>query len=471
MPTHIHLIGAGGAGLSGAAILLLERGHTVTAYDREASSFTEQLSGKGLTVTLGESVETLLPEGAELVVRSAAVDDDDPQVSAARKRGLRVIKYAELLGCLGNERLLAVAGTHGKTTTSWMLYHALRGLAGQLTNAGSLATPGALVGGIDTFSGSNAVAPGKNGWLSIEACEYDRSFLNLAPRGAVITNVEADHLDYFGTYQAVCEAFARFADRVHPEGLLVVGKNTPGMVEAAASCDVWRIGRELQYETVRETHGYFHFHVRGPGWQTELIRLTVPGVFNVENAACAIGLAVGLVAREQGIPLDAASAIVGESLREFVGVKRRFEPWGLIAGVELVHDYAHHPTEIRATIAAARRAMPGKPLHVLFQPHQYSRTARFLGAFVESFAGAESVVVADVYGARTHIDEQTAGAKELAELIQETGVKATAGGSLEASRELYETHLTGGTGALILGAGDIDTIRDELTANLALRGA
>jgi len=160
---------------------------------------------------------------------------------------------------------------------------------------------------------------------------------------------------------------------------------------------------------------------------------------------------------------------VGEGLREFVGVKRRFEPWGLISGIEVIHDYAHHPTEIRATIEAARRAMPGRPLQVLFQPHQYSRTARFLNAFVDSFAGVESVVVADVYGARNHIDEQTAGATELARLIEKTGVKAVAGGSLSSCCKLFEARLSGGMGALVLGAGDIDTIHDELTANLALR--
>ncbi len=471
LPKHIHLLGAGGAGLSGAAVLLLERGHVVTGCDREASSFTEKLSARGLTVQIGESTADALPKTAEMIVRSAAVDDDDPQVALARSKKIPVIKYAELLGHLGAERTLAVAGTHGKTTTSWMLHHALRGLAsGQLVAGATECAPGALVGGLDTYSDTNAIAPEKNGWLSVEACEYDRSFLNLSPRGAIITNVEADHLDYFGTFEAVCEAFARFANRVDRNGLLVVGKNVPGMVEEAAACEVWRIGREIHFESVRETHGYFHFRVRGPGWQTNLIRLAVPGLFNVENASCAIGLALGLVARDEELTPSLASKLAGEALREFVGVKRRFEPWGQVSGVELVHDYAHHPTEIRATLAAARRAMPGRPLHVLFQPHQYSRTARFLNAFVESFAGAESVVVADVYGARTHIDEQTAGAKELAELIQKTGVDAVAGGSLAESRELFEARLSGGTGALILGAGDIDTIRDELKHNLALRG-
>lgn len=422
-------------------------------------------------MTLGTSTAAALPEDAELVVRSAAVDDQDEQVQAALKRGLPVLKYAELLGVLCTDRTLAVAGTHGKTTTSWMLAHALRGVARAARQAGAEnVAPGAVIGGVDVYHGTNAIAPEAGGWMAVEACEYDRSFLNLSPRGAIITNVEADHLDYFGSERAVRDAFARFADRIHREGLLIVGKDVPDLVEQAAPCEVWRIGREIHVDRVRETHGYFHLHVRGPGWKTGLIRLGVPGQFNVENAACALGLALGLASRDDRIMSSVASDYAGASLREFVGVKRRFEHWGLHAGVELVHDYAHHPTEVRATIEAARRALPGKPIHVLFQPHQHSRTARFLDEFVESFAGVESVVVADVYGARTHIDHQAAGAAELAKRLRETGIDAEAGGDLAKSCEVFEQRLRGGSGALILGAGDVDNVRDDLIQKLALRG-
>ena len=221
---------------------------------------------------------------------------------------------------------------------------------------------------------------------------------------------------------------------------------------------------------MRETHGYWHLHVRGPGWKTGLIRLGVPGLFNVENAACALGLALGLASRDDRILQPVASDYAGTALREFVGVKRRFELWGMHAGVELVHDFAHHPTEVRAVIDAARRSMPGKPLHVLFQPHQHSRTARFLDDFVESFEGVESVVVTDVYGARAHIDHQAAGSEELARRLREKGIDAVAAGDLASSCEVYEQRLHGGSGALILGAGDIDTLRDDLIEKLALRG-
>lgn len=469
-PRHVHLCGAGGAGLSGIFKLLSERGHRVTGHDRAASRFTAELESLGARLELGESHADALPAATELVVRSAAIADDDPQIVRARERSVPVIKYAAALGRLGGERTLAVAGTHGKTTSSWMLHHALRGVAGAQGAERPELAPGALIGGVDRSLETNAIAPGPRGWFAVEACEYDRSFLNLDPRGAIITNIEPDHLDYYRTFEALLDAFCRFADRLHPDGLLVLGRDVPELVETAAPCDVWRVGREIHTDLQRETHGYFHLRVRGPGWMTPVLRLGVPGMFNVDNAACAIALAMGQAAREDKVNVEEAAAAVGTCMRAFVGVERRFEPWGLVGGVEIVHDYAHHPTEVSATINAARRAMPGKPLHVLFQPHQESRTARFLDDFVESFRGVESVIVADVYGARAHIDSRAAGAEELARRIQRTGVDAVAPGDLEAStKELFQ-RLLGGSGALILGAGDVDSIRDDLLEKLALRG-
>jgi len=234
----------------------------------------------GLDIVLGESRAELLPADAELVVRSAAVPNDDPQVRAALARGIPVWKYAEALGRLCPAgRTLAVAGTHGKTGSSWMLWHALEGIGARLRAP----ITGALIGGTCRRLHTNALAGKRGGLFCVEACEYDRSFLQLAPLGAIVTNVEEDHLDYYGSFAAIKIAFARFADRVSADGLLVLGREVPPEVEHAARATVWRLGRELEVELLGETRGAFCLRLLGPGWATPPLQLTIPGHFSVEN--------------------------------------------------------------------------------------------------------------------------------------------------------------------------------------------
>ncbi|MCA9003060.1 MAG: hypothetical protein KDB61_14140, partial [Planctomycetes bacterium] len=399
-----------------------------------------------------------LPEDVEIVIRSAAVGDDDPQVMVARERGLPVWKYAEFLGWLGHSLpVLAVAGTHGKTTSSWMLHHAMSGVD-RLMGEGATRT-GILVGGLHQQLRINAVAPEGPGSLVLEACEYDRTFLRLNPTGAIITNVEADHLDYYGDLAAIHKAFACFASQISSTGLLVVGSQVPDVVVEAAECDVWRIGKELVVETRNQRRGLSTFSLKGPGWNISRVQLALPGNFNVENAAGALALTMGL-AQRRGLDLTRAAELASIGIQSFTGTVRRFESWGTHGGVEVVHDYAHHPTEVRVTLDTARRTMPGKPIHVLFQPHQYSRTARFLHEFADSLRGAARVVVADVYGARAHIDHTSAGADELVEALIHAGVPAVRGGDLLRSTETFAHGLKGVCGGLVLGAGDIDGIQD-----------
>ncbi len=464
LPLRLHLVGVGGAGLSGAARLLLARGHRLSGHDREASPFSDSLEELGLPVTLGPSRAEALPAGTQALVRSAAVPLDDPQVVRAREQGLPILKYAELLPLLTPRgRTLGVAGTHGKTTTSWLLYHALRGIEGP--------RPGALVGGLERSLGTNALDAAEGGWFAVEACEYDRSFLRLKPAGGIITNLEPDHLDYYKSFENLRAAFARFADRIDGRGLLILGEGVGDLVETSARCEVWRLGRELRIDLLGERRGHFGFRLRGPGWATPPIALGLPGRFNVDNAALALGLAIGLAGRELAGDLGAAAACAATTLGEYRGAVRRFEPWGEVGDVAVVHDYAHHPTEVRATLEAARRVYPGSELHVLFQPHQYSRTARFLAEFVESLRGADRVVVADVYGARNHIDEVTADAHDLAQRVRRAGVAAEPGGDLASSTRALVEGLPSRRPllCLILGAGDIDGIRDDLLDRLALR--
>jgi UDP-N-acetylmuramate--alanine ligase len=466
------------------ARLLVAAGHRVSGHDRTISDFTRSLREIGLEVAIGKSRGDLLPREAQMVGYSAALDSDDPQLQEARRRGLPTIKYAELLGMVcPSGRSLATAGTHGKTTVSWMTYHALAGLAETAAEQWRAASPehrtaellpGALIGGTCRLLGLNATSPGSRGWFAVEACEYDRSFLNLRPRGAVITNVEADHLDYYGSLDAIEQAFGRFVSSLGPDGLLVVGRDVPEVVTSAAACPVWRIGRELRVELLGQQQGRFRFRLLGPGWATPPIGLHLPGAFQVENAALALGLVIGLAAPELGVEPNIAAQACARALARFRGVGRRFEPWGTAGGCEVIHDYAHHPTEVQVVVEAARRSLPGKPLHVLFQPHQHSRTARFMDEFVESLRGVERVVVADVYGARTAIDAQgreAGGVSELVARLRRAGVLAEAGGPPAAAASILAAGLPAESAALVLGAGDIDGIKDELLHDLALRGA
>ena len=466
---RVHLLGAGGAGVSAIGLLLEARGHRVTGHDAAGGPFVGPLLDRGLGIAVGASRAEDLPADAQVVVRSAAVPGDDPQVLAAEARGLPVLRYKQALGLLTTDRAeaLAVAGTHGKTSTTWLLYEALRGLDRACPDQPA---SGVLGGGLHRGLGRNAAAPGPGGLMAVEACEYDRTFLELSPRGGIVTNLEEDHLDYYGTLDNLHAAFARFVAKIHPTGLLVLAADAPAFLEEAARCETWRLGREFELELHGEDRGHFHIAVRGPGWSTPTVRLQVPGRFNADNAAVAVALAVGLRARGQSASRCAELAReAAQGVARFEGAGRRFERWGTPAGIPVVHDYAHHPTEVRVTLEAARRVFPGAPVHVLFQPHQASRTARFLPEFIESLRGADRVVVADVYGARRHIDRVTAGAFEIVQGLKLAGLDAVEGGDLAGATAAFTEGLQAAEerpAALVLGAGDIDSIRPTLLANL-----
>ncbi len=474
-PRRVHLLGGGGAGVSAIARLLVDHGHAVSAHDRGESEHTQRLREWGVALEIGPQQGARVPADAQLVVRSAAVSADDSSVRSALERGVPVLKYAEALARVAPVgRTLAIAGTHGKTTTSWMTYYALRGMADDAVAAGGdevQIAPGAIIGGACRRLGTNALTPGSRGWFAVEACEYDRSFLQLSPHAAAITNIEADHLDYYGSLEAIKSAFSRFADRVAQNGVLVLGRDVPRGVENAARCKVWRVGRELKVRLLAERAGYFSFELEGPEFHSGPLELGAPGHFNVDNAACALGLAVAAAAPACGLEFQAAAQAAARSLARYQGAQRRFERWGEVGDVALIHDYAHHPTEVRVTLETARRVFPGRALHVLFQPHQHSRTAHFLEEFAQALRLGDQVVVADVYGARAHLGERSAGSPELVERLANLGVQAQAGGdALEAAR-CAALAVRAPTALLVLGAGDIVRVQDALLAHLANRGA
>ena len=459
LPNRVHLLGVGGAGMSGLARLLVARGLDPSGHDRAESERLIDLRASSIKIDSGAGAT--LPNDAELVVRSAAVPDSDPQVVEARERGLAVIKYAAALGRITPEgRTLAVAGTHGKTSTSWLLMHALRGAT---SDSRGEDRPGALIGGECLELGTNAVAPGHEGPFVVEACEYDRSFLELTPRIAIITNVEADHLDCFGDFDGVVRAFSEFAARVDSDGLLVLGPDVPAAIEAAASCRVLRHGRDLRPTVTGHEAGRYRFDLEGPGYTVRAIELEVPGRFQVDNATLVVAAAVELLGADRAQRIAAG-------LSNYRGSGRRFEYWFETGPTLVVHDYAHHPTELRVTLQAAREVFAGKALHVLFQPHQYERTARFLDDFAASLAVADRVVVADVYGARAaDRDAPAASAEDLVARLEALGARAIHGGSLDASVSAVLDELPDETALLVVGAGDVETIRDDLVRRVALR--
>lgn len=386
---RVHLVGAGGAGMSALAELLLARGRPVSGSDAQDSPTLARLARAGAEVHVGHDPGHVA--GADTVVVSSAVRDGNPELDEARRRGLRVLHRAGLLAVLmRGYRAVCVAGTHGKTTTTAMLVVALR-------QAG--ADPSFALGGALAGSGEGA-HHGSGDLFVAEADESDASFLSYHPDVAVVTNVEPDHLDHYRTPEAVAAAFDAFARQVRPGGFVVACADDPGARRlagqlGAAGGDVRTYGTALDagYRMLDpwERGGQSGFTLAGGGHRVVGVRLAVPGRHNARNAAAALTAGLGL-----GLP----AADLRAGLAGFPGTRRRFELRGTAAGVRVYDDYAHHPTEVREVLRAARGVAGGGRLVVAFQPHLYSRTRDFAAEFGAALGLADDVVVLDVYGAR-----------------------------------------------------------------------
>ena len=397
-----HLIGVGGAGMSVVAALLADRGESVSGSDARASVTVEALRERGVSVAVGHDAAHVaaLPAGARVVV-STAVRESNPELAAARARGLEVLHRSQALAWLMRERrVVAVAGAHGKTTTSAML-------AVALTEAGlgpSFAIGGAVVGGPGALSGAGS---GTGDLFVAEADESDGSFLAYAPHVALVTNVEPDHLDHFGSREAFEQVFADFAARIRDGGTLVACLDDDGARRLAERVRAEGRVRVVTYGTSHEADvvldpvtGVVRFRVplgapdgAAPAVPDDgpRLELAVPGTHNLLNASGALAVLVLL-----GVPVSRAVA----GLAAFRGTGRRFEERGSVAGVRVVDDYAHHPTEVTALLRAARTVAGTGRVLVLFQPHLYSRTAHFASEFARALSLADLAVVTDVYAAR-----------------------------------------------------------------------
>ena len=385
---RLHFVGAGGVGMSGLAeILLLSTPLEISGCDRERSENTDRLTALGAKIAYGHDPAHV--EQADLVVISSAIAESSPEVEAARGKGIPVIRRAEMLAeIMRLKQGIAVAGTHGKTTTT-----SLTGMV--LTEAGF--DPTIVVGGRVRILGTNARL-GKGDFLVAEADEYDRSFLELTPVVAVVTNIEADHLDTYRDLADILDAFTIFANRVPFYGAVVACLDDPGVREIlprvkrrvvtyGESPEASLRAGEIRLEASGTTFDVWE----GTTWSLGTVRLPLPGRHNVLNALAAIA-----VGRELSIPFPT----IARALKDFTGVIRRFETKGERGGVLVLDDYAHHPTEITATLAAARQVHPGRRLVALFQPHLYSRTRDFAVEFGRSLAGCDLAIVTDIYPSR-----------------------------------------------------------------------
>jgi UDP-N-acetylmuramate--alanine ligase len=439
-PRPIHLVGIGGAGMSGLARLAAQAGYTVSGTDRDDSEVLAALRGLGVRAVVGHSADAVPPE-TETVVVSTAIAPDNPELAHARAAGLPVIHRAELLAeLMAGHRGLAVAGAHGKSTTSAML---------ALTLGGASACIGASLPG----GGGTGAAWGQGPWFVAEADESDRSLLDLAPEAAILLNVDHDHHTSYASIEEVEDVFREFVGRLPADGVLVVGPDRRAQaVAVAAHCPVRFVGDSAEADCRVEPDGLVL-----AGGREVALRLAVPGRHNRDNAACAV-----LLADWCGVAPETAAARLGA----FTGVGRRFELRGEAAGVRVVDDYAHHPAEIAATLAAAREGHDGR-IVVIFQPHLYSRTKALLPEFAEALSAADLVVVSEIYAAREAYDPSITG-RDVAAAIAPPAT-AIAAADLDDALDLVEPELRPGDLVLTVGAGDVTRLGQELVSRLQKR--
>ncbi|MGZ4121333.1 MAG: UDP-N-acetylmuramate--L-alanine ligase [Actinomycetota bacterium] len=446
----VHLIGVGGAGMSALAKVLLARGILVSGSDLKESADLAALRALGARISIGHEPSNI--GDAETVVVSSAIRATNPELRAAEAKGVRVLHRAQLLGMLMRDRRgIAVAGTHGKTTTTSMI-------ALILQRAGL--DPTFLVGGEVNERGTNA-HDGVGEWLVAEADESDGSFLWLGPEIAVVTSIEADHLDYYGTEADVRETFGAFMENVLPEGAIVACIEDAGVRSVIPRVDRRFVTYGLadgEWTANRApANGGQEMIVRRHGAVVGTIALPVGGAHNALNALAAVAAAT-----EVGVAFD----VVADALGKYGGVRRRFERRGVAAGVTVIDDYAHNPSKVRAAIAAAREQSPVR-LVAVFQPHLYSRTRHLGKDLGAALSGADIVVVTDVYGAREDPQPGITGKIVVDGLLDEAPRRSVA---YLPKRGDIVPYVTGrarpGDLVLTIGAGDVTMLCDEILLKL-----
>jgi UDP-N-acetylmuramate--alanine ligase len=450
---RVHFIGIGGCGMSGLAAMLLDGGAIVSGSEPNPNAQSLALAKRGAQISRDQMGE-LLSREVDLVVRTAAVPDTNREFLAAKAFGVRTIKYAQLLGEVMSERLgVAVAGTHGKSTTTAMIAYAL-------TRCG--ADPSFVVGGAVPQLGDGGSHSGSGDAFVAEACEYDRSFHHLHPHVAVITNIEEDHLDCYRDINEIVESFRRFAQLVPASGRIIANGKDPRVIEAlagvSAPMEFVAIGDGFSWSVrprgLDET-GCHSGDITYKGRAVAQIRLAVPGAHNLINATMAIAACTTC-----GVTPDRAA----EALATFRGVQRRMTEMGKINGATVVDDYGHHPTEIRATLQALRERYRPQRLLCVFQPHQHSRTRFLLDDFARSFESADETIVPEIYFVRdSDAERQRVSASDLVARISAQGRRARHLTNFAQIVEYLKSEAATGDLVVTMGAGNVWEIARDLT--------
>jgi len=449
---HVHCVGVGGIGISAIARVLLERGYRVSGSDLQLSPVAKALAASGATVMIGHQAENI--GDAEIVLVSSAVPEDNVELVAARERGTPVLKRAEFLARLMAGTMgVAIAGTAGKTTTAGMLAWIL--VQGGLD-------PSFIVGGVIEGLGTNAQS-GHGPHFVIEADEYDRMFLGLAPTVAAVTHLEHDHPDCYPTFAEMREAFVRFIGLVPGNGLIVGCADHPAVKELLSleweatvqTCGLSNANDWYATEVLPNPLGGHDLNVWHSGQRWHSVRLRVLGLYNVRNALVALAIA-------DWLGMDRGT--ICQALRTFSGIGRRFQVLGRAGEMVVVDDYAHHPTKIRAALSAARAHYPERPVWAVFQPHTYSRTRALWAEFVECLGQADHVIVLDVYPAR---ETDTLGVDPAALAAQITRADARYIRDLCAAVAYLRSHVEPNAVVLSLSAGDGNQVAVRLLEQLA----
>ena len=451
-PIHVYFMGIGGISMSGLAEILLEQGFTISGSDMKASALTTQLENKGVKIYYGQVAENITSD-IDLVVYTAAIREDNEEWLAAKNAGIPMLTRAQLLGQIMDnyQNSIAVSGTHGKTTTTSMISQVLLE-----ANADPTITVGGILSAID-----GNLRVGESEVFISEACEYTNSFLNFRPKYSIILNVEAEHLDFFKDLEDVRNSFKKFAANTRADGATIIN----GEIE-----DYEELVSHLPHQVI--TYGFdsrFDFYAkdirfddRACGMFTVMhqgkplmnVHLSVPGMHNVSNALASIALA-----HLMNLPED--EVLVG--LRKFGGANRRFQYKGEVDGITIIDDYAHHPTEIQATLDAAAN-YPHKRLILVFQPHTYTRTQAFLHEFADVLSQVDILVLADIYAAR---EKNTIGisSKDLLALVKEKGTESYYFPSFDEIEKFLLKNCMNGDLLITMGAGNGVEIGESLLGN------
>lgn len=448
---HIHLIGIGGVGVSALGEILQKRGYIITGSDYKESEIVAKLRDKGIKVDIGHEPDQV--EGADLIVYTSAVGEENPEIKRAMELEIPMMNRAEMLGHLMQDykNSIAVSGTHGKTTTTSMISRIL--LEGETD-------PTLLIGAkYDEIGGTNYIGDGDI--FVTEACEYKENFLNMFPNIAIIHNVEEDHLDYYDNLDHIVKAFSKFSENIVEDGHVFINFDDYNakkiMNHSSANVISYGVIQDSDYQAkniIYNESGFPAFDIFYKDENLGHFELDLPGHHNIMNALAAIAVT-------HFIGIDINIAIKG--LKKFKGAALRFQNWGTIEGITYVSDYAHHPTEIKTTLQSAQK-LPTKRTIAIFQPHTYSRTNELLLEFATSFQDADLTYILDIYSAGGNRDQGIGlvHSKDLVKLIKDENVNATYIESFDAMTEELKKICKPGDLVLLMGAGDIHNIKAQL---------